>query len=406
MKVLFISTSIPPYTDMQTIRNAFLLQSLYSRGHDVTIVSADHPWGDSSLLNMLPSELNIVRTKVPFFVGLQRFLMKSAIFKPLLKVFNVASNIILIPDIQMLWEHQAIRKVKQLLKSKKYDAVITSSGSYTAHIVGSWVKKNHNIVWIAEYGDPWGFDLYGNIKKTNYKIEQKLLRNCDGLVFTTETTGEVYQKNTSFTKDSIKIVPCGFEYIIEDMLLREKKDKKITYTGVAYASSRNLSNAIRAIGRSQSPEGLQLEMVGTFSDKYKDEAEKLGNKKIIFTGRVSYKKSLDIIADTDILLHIGNKGIMQVPGKTYIYLGSKKPILYIRQEQNDPTFELLKKFGGVECCENDENSILQALSKILSNYTSYKEAAERRAMDKKLERYKWSRLGQEFAEFVENSALK
>lgn len=406
MDILFISTSIPPFTDMQSIRNAFLLQSLKKKGHNVTILTAEFPWGDNSLIDLLPRDQRVLKTRTPIFVKLQKILMKKNFLKPLLKVFNISSNIFLIPDIQMFWDIQAIKLIKKLYKKKNnFDLVITSSGSYTAHIVGRWLKKNHNIPWVAEYGDPWGVDEYGEVKSINHALEQKLLRYVDGITFTTPTTIDVYNKVSNFPMEKMRLIPCGYEFIIADPV-KEKAEqkKKISYTGVAYASSRNLSNAIKAISNVSS-NNFQLDMVGTFSEKYKNEAKLLSNLDINFKGRVSYRESLNHIASSDILLHIGNKGIMQVPGKTYIYLSSKKPILYIQQSNIDPTLALLKKFGGVVFCENDELSIVAALKDLISNYEFYKTEANNREFNDEFHKYHWDYIGNEFVEFVEKVKL-
>ena len=39
MKVLFVSTSIPPETDMQTTRNIYLIDAFLKAGHSVDIIT-------------------------------------------------------------------------------------------------------------------------------------------------------------------------------------------------------------------------------------------------------------------------------------------------------------------------------------------------------------------------------
>ena len=101
------------------------------------------------------------------------------------------------------------------------------------------------------------------------------------------------------------------------------------------------------------------------------------------------------------LVHIGNFGTLQVPGKTYIYLSSQKPILYIRQQkENDPTYEVLSKFGGVVAVDNDIDEIRKGLEYVADNFADIKRKAVERSYSSEIKQYCWSELGDRFTDFV------
>jgi glycosyltransferase involved in cell wall biosynthesis len=399
MHVIFVSTSIPPYPDMQAIRNVYLIKGLIRKNIKVTVITSEYKWANDPLEKELEDKVDIIRTKPPMYIQIGKKLNQGK-SKLAAKVFNVLIHYIVFPDMHMFWNYSAVKEINKIInKGIKVDGIVTSSGSYTAHLVGTTISKRYNIPWIAEYGDPWGIDRDGNKKKINFWIERNILKNNNGIVLTTPETIENYQSITD-NKYSYSLVPCGYESIIEDTY-EDKKGIDIYYTGVAYASSRNLSNVIESVG--QLNENIRFNIVGGYSEKYKTEADRLAFGKVTFTGRVSYQESIKMISKADILVHIGNKGTMQVPGKTYIYLSSQKPIIYISQGNgHDPTYEVMKKFPGVVFCDNDTENIMQAIKEIYYDYNNYKKLSTERTSMKELSQYSWDKVSDDFADFIIN----
>lgn len=404
MKILFVSTSIPPYPDMQSIRNIFLVKGLEKRGHSIDIITAEFPWASDDLVNKLSEDTHVYYTGTAPFVKFSKYLQANKKLSIANRIFNVLVHYVAIPDMHMFWNLIAKKEIQTLLKQKqKYDLVITSSGSYTAHFVGHWLKKHKNIDWIAEYGDPWGLDSYGKIKTFNYKIEKRILKLCKGLIFTTQTTIDAYVKQLSDEK-FYHLAPCGYDDFIHDYSQNARENNEdiiIGYIGVAYASSRNLMPAIESIIKT---DGLKMKIVGSYSKKYKNTIDGLSNEKVRFMGRVSYDDSLMHISKMDALLHIGNKGTMQVPGKTYIYLSSEKPIVYIKQQvEGDPTYDVLKNFSGVLFCNNDIEEICNVLKELKDNFDYYKRKSKERLLDPRIKKYHWGNIGDNFADFIEST---
>lgn len=397
MKILFVSTSIPPETDMQTTRNIYLIEAFLKEGHSVDILTCgNYIKGQSSFDNIL-DQTNIFRTKFPKVFLWHSFLTKNCPSKFLLKLHNVAVNYYAMPDLYTGWDKIATDCINKN-NLFDYDLLISSSGSYTAHFVGKKWKEITGKKWIAEYGDPWGLDSNGNVKKLYYKMEQPLLAVCDGLIFTTQSTINAYKKHY---KNPIpyKLVPCGYTTPIED----EEKDDDLsaskllfTYTGIAFKRGRNLSEVIDVAKINST---MQFMMVGSISNELRQDCNGIPN--VICKGRVSYQESLRIIGYSDVLVHIGNYGTMQVPGKTYIYLSSPNPILYIQQQEiNDPTLKVLEQFEGVVIARNNKNDIEKAINFIIANYQLLKDKATARSQGELLKQYSWEKLGASFVEFA------
>lgn len=394
MKILFVSTSFPPATDMQTTRNMYLVGGLVKNGHKVDIITCGEYEPKKSMFDKALSSLTIYRTDYPLIYKWHKYVTSHCKFKPLLKAHNVFVNYYAIPDVYAGWEKLAM-KIAKRYNLLDYDVVITSSGSYTAHFFGKKWKFITGKKWIAEYGDPWGLDGYGNIKKICYQFERPLLSICDGLVFTTQSTIDAYKRNYRNTTP-YELVTCGYNAIIDDIESISKSGIVFTYMGIAYKRDRNLGNVLNAIRNNNKTYG---QIVGTISDDIIEECKNISN--IICRGRVPYEESLNIMASSDVMIIVGNFGKLQIPGKTYIYLSSKKPILYIQQqEEEDPTLSLLSKFKGIIVCKNTSDSISKAINEIVSNYDKYKKEAESRSEAGSFKNYSWEVLGNQFEKFA------
>lgn len=396
MKILFISTSIPPCTDMQTTRNIYLIKALIEGGNKVDILTCGEYQAGQSSFDFLLSKTQIYRTRLPWIYRWHMSAQKIFRHSPFLKLHNVLINYYAKPDLYTGWDKIALQEIKKR-KLWAYDAVITSSGSYTAHMVGRIWRQTCGKKWVAEYGDPWGIDAHGNVNPVYFEKEKALLKKCNGLVFTTEATVKAYQRNYDLDVPYC-LVPCGYEGIIEDRKRNKATGRELlfTYTGVAYKKARNLEPFLTA---AESCGDIFVRIVGSYSEDFKKSFK--GKERIEFTGRVKYQDSLEMLSESDALVHIGNFGSLQIPGKTYIYLSTQKPILYIQQEEtNDPTYEVLSDFEGIVFCRNNTEDIERAIQYMADHFDDLKKQAVSRTGNEKMRKYQWDNLGKVFTDFV------
>ena len=391
--------------DMQTIRNIKLINRLVELGNSVTVLAPDAEWMPNDNKLTIRNEVKVWTTMPPYFIKFQHQLSKNKNLKFLLRTYNILSNYILIPDSFVGWARICKNELKSRLKNDSFDIAITSSGSYTSHSVGKWISDKYEIKWIADYGDPYGLNIYGKKRRLIHLLEKRLLINCSGLFFTTQNTIDAYRKNYNLRKLPVFLLPCGFDYFQENLQKKPMhKGILVTYTGVAYSLSRNLSSAVIALSRLKE-RNVSFQIVGSYSQRFIDLAHKINATNVLFSGKVDFPTSLDIIYNADILIHIGNFGTLQIPGKTYIYLGMPKPIVYIRQEPgNDPTLELLNKFKGVVISENSPGEIVNSVNKIIDNYEYYISLATERIYSEELSRYSWKSIGDFFNQRIDEIA--
>ena len=152
MKILFVSTSIPPATDMQTTRNMYLIQALQKENNDVDILTC----GSVDEENISPefksvlSKSKVFRTDYPHFYKHHIEVNECSRNAFTKKMHNVFINYLAIPDLYRGWEKKGLKLIEKN-NLFDYDILITASGSYTAHIIGNeWCDRTKK-KWIAEY---------------------------------------------------------------------------------------------------------------------------------------------------------------------------------------------------------------------------------------------------------------
>ena len=388
MKILFISSSIPPVMDMQTIRNIQLLEYFIKNKIKFDIICTKKCTNVSLNQN---SNIYYISTDL-LFNRVSTFLIEKIKINFLTKVFNVLSKFFFIPDNFMGWPELFEKENINNIDLTGYTHIYSSSGSFFAHVIASKLKaKYEEIKWIADYGDPWGINKYGTINKSKSTLEINTISNCDKIFVTTRNTEKYYSKYLISKNINIPLVffPCGFTKKKYDSINYDiSKFIKISYAGVAFKKDRDLTKILKVVNENSR---YIMEVCGTYSSSYVKYS--VGNNRVIFKGKLGYENAQRILENSNVLLHIGNKGYLQIPGKTYILLSIPKPIIYIRQEkQHDPTFELLNNMKGVVFCFNNIKSIKKALTFVSLNYENLLQDSIRRQSDKEFTKYEWTNI--------------
>jgi glycosyltransferase involved in cell wall biosynthesis len=295
--------------------------------------------------------------------------------------------------------------------------VVSSSGSFTAHIAAARLARHYGIPWIAEYGDPWFLNPLGSrwpwVRAMNGWWERGVLRSCSGMTVTTEETAALYRDWLGEEAPPAAVVPCGFYRLGDDSAISPlKRGLRIAYVGSASAGSRDLGLFMRILEDAllrQEPgaRGATLfRVIGSSSPLFEQAARAYVTFKTEFSGWVTYTDSIREMGNADALLLIGNRSASQIPGKVYQYLASGRPVIYLSQmARGDPTERLLEAFGGVLRLKTGAPENAAQLAAFLSELELHGIAARKRANDPRfVASYSWAALGLSFAAFVEARA--
>lgn len=363
MKVLMISLSLPPYAESQTIRSAYWIEALTRKGFEFDLITAEvtPTFADYTLYELIPGSVRVWRTPMPAYFRRLDALKRQCKEWQVYLYSNLAYRLYA-PDPYCGWERDALRLARLVLQKYQPDIILSASGSCRAHLAAAVLKRETGLPWVADLGDPWSWVDWSRIDTwikaiQNSWLERRTLPLADLLIWTTESVQRAYQRWWGNRLPSSIVIPYGYRRAdFEGCVWRPASEPiRLVYVGTASRRERNLIPVIECFARKRSGLSLWLQIVGNTSKHFRIAAQKLGVSAIEFIGPVSYRDSLRFICEAGILLLIGNKSPYQIPGKTFLYLASGRPILYLRQiakEEHDPTWWLLKPFPGVRCMPN------------------------------------------------------
>lgn len=400
IKILFITTSYGSYFDSQTIRYFQYLSKIDENSISVDFIVPNCDDENFEMFKQFKFNYRIFKTKKFLYQRVSTIFKKDSFLG---KVIKNISYYFFFPDTFAGFQKVIFKKYKEIYKNNHPDVVISSSGSCSSHLACLKIKNKYNIRWIADFGDPWSITDYKQriwFYPLSKKYEQKIFKSSDLVLFTTYETLKFYK--VLYPNVKMEVLFYGFMSEHFDSISPKKEKNnliKIAHIGAAYVSDRNLIPSIKVL--SEFSQKVVFSIIGNHSFKFQECANEL-KFNVNFKDRVSFEQSLIEISNTDILILVGNKSNLQIPGKVFHYIASNKIILYIYQcdLKDDPSYVILKDFEGIYLCENNFESIKSKLGYIINNFDLCKESSERRRAKAKGLGYESYGLGQQLIKYL------
>jgi glycosyltransferase involved in cell wall biosynthesis len=407
-KILLLAYSYPPLEDAQSLRWYYLSNELAKLGYKIDVLTIEHP---AELTYPIHKNITIHRVYAGFFettayrlknkMGVdkstnqeRRGTFSFALMKKTYWFFRTTLGAILPGNIATEWYPFAKKYIDKHLQMKEYDYLLTSHEPWVDSLLGLSIKKNYpNLEWIADFADP-----YVSIYTPEYKlffenrIEKKIYRAVDKMIVTNQKVREKLEQKYSFLqKKDILVLEQGFkkrEHITSDT----KNDIfTLLYTGTFYEDFRNPKQLAKALS------ALDFDfnfIVAGRNEQFNDLFQPLGDK-YQFLGFVSHNEVLELQENADVLVHLSNKQIEQVPGKFFEYLGTNKSLLVIYQNHKDQLKDLCEELEIKSVCPNDHHEIKKTLTTLYQSKgkdPSYNRTA--------IQRYSWENRAKLLKDFI------
>ena len=342
-----------------------------------------------------------------------------------LKSDNITQYIIETDDFNEYVE-KAVELYKELIKTQKFDAIMTRSLPPESQLVGFKIKEiDKEVPWIASLADPIGNNpyettffflnnrhkiirkLYSNaphmfmekicplVKKPAfikmsqlYRLEKKVLEKADVIITPTEAQAKyIMHKEEIYNKKSL-VVPHSYD----KRLYKEApaiKNEKFTFTFIGQSDAyRSIEPVIRAMKliKDINPQlfnKIKIRLIGNIPSEMKDMVYVYFlQDSISIEGSCDYFESLKIMQESDCLIHVDawfdmlQHGSIFFAAKIADYLGARRPILGITDPQC-PAGQIITACGGM-CCKIDPADVAKAMIKIMDgNITVNEEQAEK-----------------------------
>jgi len=248
-KVLIITYYWPPASGPGVQRQLKFCKYLVKHGWQpiiVTVENGSFPMTDETLLEDVPNEIQVIRTKTLEPYGIYNKLRGKkgkSIEVGLVKGKNggdwksklanyIRSNYF-VPDARKGWNRYAYKAAARILKENNdIKAVVTSGPPHSSHLIGEKLKRKLQINWLADLRDPWTTIHYEAMllrtdrsKAKNEAMEKLVLTSSDETVVVSDGMKDYF--SDKYGVKNISVIPNGFD--AEDLPSAQEKTPSETF---------------------------------------------------------------------------------------------------------------------------------------------------------------------------------
>jgi glycosyltransferase involved in cell wall biosynthesis len=234
------------------------------------------------------------------------------------------------------------------LSHVQFDAIYSSSGPPTCHLIANRLQRISGVPWIADYRDLWSHNHYlqrGPLWEWAEEcFERLIVRRAACLVTVTKPWGEELAR---FTGQRVVVIPHGFDaQDFEDLPAYDPGPEEpfvLLYAGTLYPGYQDptpLFQAVRMLHEASHihPGDFLIRFVGTDPDCPAGLAREFQIADYLaFTPIVPYAKSLQMQSQASALLLFKWKDDQETgvcPAKLYEYFGAGRPILALGDKRD------------------------------------------------------------------------
>jgi hypothetical protein len=307
-----------------------------------------------------------------------------------------------------------IAKAKKAMDGlqKSYDLIYSRSMPGASHVVALYAKEKLRVPWVAQFSDPWGNNpyhpLHGRKKQVIERFERRVIEQGDGFVFPTVEIRDLYASVYGRSvQEKALVVPHHFDEAIYETTGQAAGREKVrlAYIGDFYGlrSPEPLVKALHKLKerRADLVEQLELQVVGNVEGKFHgllEEAQRSLGLNVQRVGQVPYRKSLELMRETDLLLLVDAPSDVNLflSSKLIDYLGAQRPILGITSTKGTAG-RLLTEYGWDVHHPNDVDEIAHSLERYLGELETYSQ----RALEAPVDRFRSEQVVEEMGAFFE-----
>ncbi|WP_134684719.1 glycosyltransferase family 4 protein [Brevibacillus migulae] len=414
--VMIVAYIFPPIGGGGVPRPLKMAKYLGEFGWGVHVLTADpayHATLDQSLLAQLPNDVAIHRAKE--FSLLQRSAAAAAgpataqaggpsprpsfatkAKRAIISMLKKVKPYLMIPDDQILWYPEAVKRGREVMKTAKIDVIFSTSGPVTNHLVAQKLAEEFGCRWIADFRDPWTQNMHRSgiawRERLEERMEARVMSKADAITTVTATFAENFRKKYGERIKRMELIYNGFDQAdFRELAPAEvpEANGKLhgVYAGILY-QKRNPRLLLRAI-RELIDEGkvaqddLLLTFAGVFDyPGYSENADcvkELNLESIVrIVGNLPHKEALQLMKAADFQLLIGDVSAdagAYIPGKLYEYMGIGKPILALNMAGE--ATEIIQRFElGQVANPTDKLEIKEAFYRLYQDWKAKQSVAD------------------------------
>ena len=343
-KVLIVAYYFPPLGGMGAQRTLRYIRHLPDFGwlpHVLTVKrAAKGEIIDKTLLADIPKGVEVLRTAFLDRTFVSRLFLKLSLER--LAYYASRFMSYFPPDHCIGWLPFAYFKAKKLIADEQIDVIYTTSAPYTAHLIGYFLKGRTGKPWVADFRDEWTQNpfrepLFSWQRNVDLWLEQRVLSSADHVITVTEPyRAQMSSLLRPALRGKFATITNGFDADDFKTCCSSVAEKfNIAYSGVFYGAQQPthfLSALENLVNHGKIPlDRIEIVFAGparTWRPTTLSEVSPL-NKVIKLTGYISHHEAIHYLMNSDVLMLIVSRlrGKGNIPGKTFEYIASGKPIL-------------------------------------------------------------------------------
>lgn len=397
---MLVAHHFPPAGGSGANRALAMATFLREYGWEPTVLTVGSPWAisrDESSLAEVPAGLRVVRTRSfeprPRALGAGPVPERRPDLRARRPVESIAPRVAAqarrhvghlkrFPDGHAGWIPYAWAAALR----QPCDAIYTTSGPFSSHVVGLLVALSRRTPWVAELRDGWyrwnraifpDYPAWRGLAEG--RLESAAIHRAERVVLVTERMAEAFRRQyADLPRDHFVCVPNGFlprDVARAAELDRPNADGMLTllHAGALYygRSVAALLAAMRRLIDTDAELGalLRLDLVGTLDSGVDAEVRASGlSEHVRVLGQVDHAVALAAMRNADLLLLVANTtsgAEATVPGKLFEYLVSGRPVVALAPDPSS-TRDVLASTGGAYLARPDDvDAIASTLRRVL-----------------------------------------
>lgn len=445
-QVLMVAYYFPPLSGSGVFRSLKFAKYLSQFRWQPTVISTDQPpegwkFEDRSQVIEIPEDMEVIR--IPDYIGtgretsvtseqvqaLMNFLRgvlryspeADRIFSEMLQTQQGVIDLLTFPCAALFWACDVVQYIEKNIDLDHFQAIYTTSGPQSAHLIGFYLKQKYGIPWVADYRDLWTYNPYGAkydpsnpYQKLYFELESVLLHQADCNLTIAEEAVQSYTEHFGLPSNQIVSITNGYdEADFVGIPIPAKKSEKFTinYSGVLYTDQRSVKpilNALQQLAKEKKIELSQIcfRLVGVGVEDYAALAREHGMEQVMVqTGYLSHRDALLSNMNADLLLLlVGDDAKYKhvFTGKFFDYLRSGKPILALAPK-GGAVAQVLRETGHGEAFLSTQIGQIKAM--ILREYRKWQTSERNEFLySPRIERFERKILTEQLAKVLDQVA--
>lgn len=237
------------------------------------------------------------------------------------------------------WVPYAAAAAARLIRSRKIDAIYSTSPFLASHFAALWLKQKFGLPWIADFQDPVCDNPFRNrnwFYPYDPLLERRIFERADHVIANTDAIAEVWRQRYPARSDAISVLWNSYDpdEAIERVPSAARTHRVLAHIGTLYGGRHpgQLLGSLKRLGTSA--DALRVKLIGPIDDAVLNahgaSLAAMGEVVEVTNALVPREEALRETAEADclLLLDVNERNTaFQVPSKVLDYIRIGKPIL-------------------------------------------------------------------------------